>query len=48
MSSIEKEIDFAPYDMDEPEEGKASAKAAVKVAVGKVAKKVASDAGVGK
>ena len=40
-SNIEKELDFADYDKDEPEEGKAAAKAAVKAASAKVAKKAA-------
>ena len=40
-SNIEKELDFADYDKDEPEEGKAAAKAAVKAASAKVAKKTA-------
>ena len=40
-SNIEKELDFADYDKDEPEEGKAAAKAAVKATSAKVAKKAA-------
>ncbi len=36
-SNIEKELDFADYDKDEPEENKATAKDGVKVAGGKVA-----------
>ena len=39
-ANIEKELDFADYDKDEPEESKAVAKAAKKAADGKVAKKV--------
>ena len=39
-ANIEKELDFADYDKDEPEESKAAAKAAKKAADGKVAKKV--------
>jgi hypothetical protein len=41
-SNIEKELDFADYDKDEPEEGKAVAKAAVNNAAAKVAKKAAA------
>jgi hypothetical protein len=40
-SNIEKELDFADYDKDEPEEGKAATKAAVNAAAAKVAKKAA-------
>ena len=40
-SNIEKELDFADYDKDEPEESKAAAKAAVNAASAKVAKKAA-------
>ena len=44
MSSIiEKEVDFADYDKDEPEESKAAAEAAVNAAASKVAKKVDAD-----
>ena len=39
--NIEKELDFADYDKDEPEESKAAGKAAMKTADGKVAKKAA-------
>jgi chemotaxis protein histidine kinase CheA len=38
-ANIEKELDFADYDKDEPEESKAAAKAAKKAADSKVAKK---------
>ena len=36
--NIEKELDFAEYEIDEPEESKAAAKVAVNAATGKVAK----------
>jgi len=43
---IEKELDFAEYEIDEPEESKAAAEAAVNAAAAKVVKK-AADADVG-
>jgi hypothetical protein len=43
--NIEKEVDFAEYEIDEPEESKA-AKDAVKAAAGKVAVQAAAGAGV--
>jgi hypothetical protein len=42
-SNIEKELDFADYDKDEPEESKTAAEAAVNAAASKVAKKVDAD-----
>jgi hypothetical protein len=42
-SNIEKELDFADYDKDEPEESKAAAEAAVNAAASKVVKKVDAD-----
>ena len=44
--NIEKELDFAEYEIDEPEESKAAAEAAVNAAAAKVVKK-AADADVG-
>jgi len=44
--NIEKELDFAEYEIDEPEESKAAAEAAVNAAAVKVVKK-AADADVG-
>ena len=39
--NIEKELDFAEYEIDEPEESKAAAEAAVNAAAAKVVKKAA-------